>query len=207
MGCTEGSTFSDPRGGRVKSLSIATAFAFALASHGVAHADPVIYSADPSHTFVTFEVKAFLSTLRGRFDRKQGSISIDRAAKTGKVDVTIETSSVDTGIAPLDTYLKSKEFFNTAQAPIATFSGDQFSFDGDKLTSVSGTLTMLGKSLPVTLKATGFDCYQSALFEREVCGGDFETTIARSRWGMSTGVDYGIGDDIRLMIRIAAIRQ
>lgn len=189
----------------MKSLLIATTFA--LAATGVAHADTVIYSADPSHTLVTFEVKHFISTTRGRFDKKEGSISIDRAAKTGKVDVTIDTSSIDTGIAALDTYLKGEHFFNTAEAPTATFKGDKFSFDGDKVTGVSGTLTMLGKTLPVTLKATGFDCYQSPFFKREVCGGDFETTIARSQWGMSYGVDYGIGDNIRLLIQIEAIRQ
>ena len=183
------------------------ATAFAVAANAVAYADTAIYSADPSHTFVTFEVKQFVSTLRGRFDKKEGSINIDRAARTGRVDVTIETSSIDTGIAVLDTYLKSKHFFNVAEAPTATFSGDKFSFDGDKVTGVSGTLTMLGKTLPVTLKATGFDCYQSVFFKREVCGGDFETTIARSQWGMSYGVNYGIGDNIRLLIQIEAIKQ
>jgi polyisoprenoid-binding protein YceI len=66
---------------------------------------------------------------------------------------------------------------------------------------------MLGKTLPVTLKATGFDCYQSPFFKREVCGGDFETTIARSQWGMTYGVGYGIGDNIRLLIQIEAVRQ
>ena len=189
----------------MKPLLIATTFA--LAANGAAHADTVVYSADPSHTFVTFEVKHFISTTRGRFDKKAGSISIDRAARTGKVDVTIETGSIDTGITVLDTYLKSKDFFNVAEAPSATFSGDKFSFEGDKVIGVSGTLTMLGKTLPVTLKATGFDCYQSPFFKREVCGGDFETTIARSQWGMSHGVADGIGDNIRLLIQIEAIRQ
>jgi len=189
----------------MKSLLIATTLA--LAANCSAHADTAIYSADPSHTFVTFEVKHFVSTLRGRFDKKEGRISIDRAARTGKVDVTIETSSIDTGIGVLDTYLKSKHFFNAAEAPTATFRGDRFSFDGDKVTGVSGTLTLLGKTLPVTLKATNFDCYQSPSFKREVCGGDFETTIARSQWGMSYGVNYGIGDNIRLLIQIEAIKQ
>jgi len=191
----------------MKLLLIATT-TFALGVTGVAHAELASYSADPSHTSVTFEAKHFgTSTLRGRFDKKTGSISIDRAAKTGKVDVTIDTSSIDTGIAALDTHLKSKDFFNVAEAPTATFSGDRLSFDGDRVTGVSGTLTMLGKTLPVTLKANGFDCYQSPIFKREVCGGDFETTIARSRWGMSYGVGHGIADDIHLMIEVEAIRQ
>jgi polyisoprenoid-binding protein YceI len=183
------------------------ATAFAVAAIGAAHADTAIYRADPSHTLVTFEVKHFISTTRGRFDKKEGSISLDLEARTGKVEVTIETSSIDTGIAALDAYLKSEHFFNSAEAPTATFSGDRFSFERDKVTAVSGTLTMLGKTLPVTLKATGFDCYQSPFFKREVCGGDFETTIARSQWGMSYGVGFGIGDTIRLLIQIEAVKQ
>ena len=61
---------------------------------------------------------------------------------------------------------------------------------------------------PVTLKATNFNCYINPMLKREVCGGDFETTIARSAYGMSFGIaDYGLPDNIRLLIQIEAIKQ
>ena len=187
----------------MKTALIAT---LALAAAGVAHAQS--YNVDPSHTFATFEVKhAATSTLRGRFDKKEGSIVLDRAAKTGKVDVTIDTTSISTGVPALDGHLKGKDFFNAAEFPTAKFTGDKLAFDGNKLSSVSGTLTMLGKTLPVTLTATSFNCYESPQLKREVCGGDFETTIARSQWGVSYGLTYGIPDNVRLLIQVEAVKQ
>jgi len=59
----------------------------------------------------------------------------------------------------------------------------------------------------VTLKATRFNCYNNPLLKREVCGGDFETTIARSHWGMNYGIDRGLPDDIHLLIQVEAIKQ
>ena len=187
-----------------QTLSIA---ALALAATAV-QAESATYSADPMHTFVTFEAKHFgTSTLRGRFDKKEGSVTIDREAKTGKADFTIDTTSISTGVLQLDKHLKSKDFFNAEQNPTAKFEGDKMTFDGDKVKSVEGTLTMLGKTLPVTLTADNFNCYQSPNLQRQVCGGDFETTIARSKWGMDYGVAKGLPDNIRLLIQVEAIKQ
>ncbi|WKB51539.1 YceI family protein [Eleftheria terrae] len=179
-----------------------------LSSVIAAQAEPVTYSIDPSHTFVTFEVVHFgTSTNRGRFDKKEGTVQIDRAAKTGKVELTLETDSINTGVAPFNKHLQSKDFFNTAEHPTAKFVGDKFTFDGDKVTAVSGTLTLLGKSQPVTLKANRFNCYQSPMLKREVCGGDFETTIQRSQWGMTYLLNMGQPDDVRLLVQVEAVKQ
>jgi polyisoprenoid-binding protein YceI len=180
----------------------------ALAATGFAQAESTTYSIDPTHTFVTFEAKHFnTSTLRGRWDRKEGSVTLDRAAKSGTADITIDAASVSTGTPALDTHLKSKDFFNAAVTPSVKFVGDKFSFNGDKVSAVSGSLTLLGKTLPVTLNATNFNCYENPLLKREVCGGDFETTIARTQYGMSYGLAYGLPDNIRLLIQIEAIKQ
>ena len=86
-------------------------------------------------------------------------------------------------------------------------SADKFSFSGDKVSEVSGQLTMLGKTLPVTLKANNFNCYDHPMLKREVCGGDFETTLTRSQWGMTWGIDFGIPDKIKLLIQVEAVKQ
>ena len=178
-----------------------------LAAAGFAQAQSATYTIDPTHTFVNFEAKHFgTSTLRGRFDRKEGTVQFDRAGKSGKAEITIDIASVSTGVGPLDGHLKSKDFFNAAEFASAKFVSDKFVFDGDKVSEVSGSLTMLGKSNPVTLKATNFNCYQNPMLKREVCGGDFETTITRSQWGMSYGLP-GIPDNIRLLIQIEAVKQ
>ena len=192
----------------MKNPLIATFVMAAAAAAGLAHAESATYSIDPTHTTVIFEAKHFAtSTVRGRFDKKDGSVTFDRAAKTGKADITIETASISTGVGPFDGHLKSKDFFNATEVPTARFVGDKFSFDGDKVSAVTGSLTLLGKTLPVTLTASNFNCYQSPMLKREVCGGDFDTTIARSQWGMNYGINFGIPDNVRLLIQIEAIKQ
>ena len=179
-----------------------------IAAFGAAQAEIANYAVDPTHTWVTWEALHFgTSTLRGRFDKKEGKVTLDRAAKTGRAEITIDTTSISTGIVPFDGHLKGKDFFNVAEAPTAKFVGDKFVFNGDKITEVSGALTLMGKTQPVTLKASNFNCYNHPMLKREVCGGDFETVIARSHFGMNYGLPAIAPDNVRLLIQIEAVRQ
>ena len=188
-----------------------TIFALAAAATlaaGAVHAESATYAVDPTHTFVTFEISHFgASTNRGRFDKKTGSIEFDRAGKTGKVDLSIDASSVNSGTPQFDKHLKSADIFNAEAHPQIRFVSDKFSFNGDKVSEVTGQLTLLGKTHPVTLKATQFNCYQSPMLKREVCGGDFETTIDRTQWGMNYGVDWGFTKNVRVVVQVEAVKQ
>ncbi|WP_374315479.1 YceI family protein [Aquabacterium sp.] len=191
----------------MKTVSLTLLASIAALTASVAQAAPSTYNIDPTHTFVTFEAKHFgTSTNRGRFDKKTGTVTLDVAAKTGKVDVTVETGSINTGYAAFETHLKSKDFFNAEAFPTAHFVGDKFTFEGDKVTAVSGTLTLLGKSQPVEFKAANFNCYQNPMLKREVCGGDFEGTITRSAFGMNYGLPF-IPDSVKLVIQVEAVKQ
>jgi polyisoprenoid-binding protein YceI len=178
-----------------------------LVGAGAACAEPATFAVDPDHTVVTFEILHFgTSTHRGRFRGKEGSIVLDRAAKTGKADITVDTTSISISSPSLEGFLKGERAFNVGQNPAARFVGDTFTFDGAKVASVAGTLTILGKSQPATLKATRFNCYENGQLKREVCGGDFETTIQRSQFGL--GVAQSVApDDVHLLIQVEAIRQ
>ncbi len=187
----------------IRTLAVSAAL---VATFGSAQAST--YAIDPTHTFVTFEVPHFgTSTNRGRFDKKEGTVQFDRAAKTGKVELTLDTTSINTGTGPFDGHLKSKDFFNVAEYPTAKFVADKFVFSGDKVSEVTGMLTLLGKTNPVTLKASNFNCYQNPMLKREVCGGDFETTIARSQWGMGWGLNMGMPDAVKLIVQVEAVKQ
>lgn len=191
----------------MKKLILALAATASLASFGPAQAQTTTYTVDPTHTFVTWEALHFgTSTSRGRFDKKEGTVQIDRTAKTGTVDITIDMASISTGVAPFDGHLKSKDFFDVANHPTARFQATGFSFDGTKVSAVKGTLTMLGKTQPVELKANRFNCYDNPMLKREVCGGDFETTIQRSLWGSTYGLP-GIPDNVRLLVQVEAVKQ
>ncbi len=188
-----------------KPLLAAALLATAL---GAAQAQSVTYAIEPTHTFAYFEIAHFgTSTIRVRLDKKEGTIQLDRAAKTGRAEVTIDMSSINSGVAPFDGHLKSKDLFNVADNPSAKLVADKFSFNGDKVSEIAGTLTLMGKSNPVTLKATNFNCYTNPLIKREVCGGDFETTIQRSQWGVNYGLPNVAPDNVRLLIQVEAIRQ
>lgn len=179
-----------------------------LATPLLATAAPVTYEIDPSHTSVTYETLHFgTSTNRGRFMKTSGKVVVDRAARSGTVDLVLEVGSVSSGVAPLDTHLKSADFFDVASHPTARFVGERFVFDGEQVAEVAGQLTLRGKTHPVTLKAQRFNCYDNAMFKREVCGGDFEATVRRSQWGVDWGLQMGFPDETRLLIQVEAIRQ
>ena len=170
------------------------------------------YGFDPTHTSITFEALHFgMSTSRGRFERISGSAQFDRAAKTGRVEVTIATASVSTGVPPLDGRLRGPDFLDVETYPSATFVAERLVFDDGgstnaKVVEVPGLLTLHGKTLPLTLRATAFNCYLNVLLLREVCGGDFEATLQRSRWGMVQAMNVA-PDTIRLLVQVEAIHQ
>ena len=120
----------------MKTFTLSALATSMLAAAGLAQAEAITYNVEPTHTYVTFEVRHFAtSTNRGRFDKKEGSITIDRAAKTGKADITIDMTSISTGLALFDKHLRGENFFKAADFPTATFVGDKFTFDGDKVTA------------------------------------------------------------------------
>ena len=182
--------------------------AAATLAAGMAHAAPAEYAIDPTHTFATFEINHFgASVNRGRFDKKEGSVQFDKAGKTGKVDITLDITSINTGTAPFNKHLQSAEIFDAAKYPTARFVSDKFHFQGDKVTAVDGQLTLVGKTQPVTLKANQFACYDSPMLKREVCGGDFEATIDRTAFGINYGIDWGFPKNVRLVIQVEAVKQ
>jgi polyisoprenoid-binding protein YceI len=191
----------------VRSSLFAVSLLAAVAAN-VAHAEVATYAVDPSHTFATFEIGHMgASTNRGRFDKKEGSVQLDPVAKTGKVELTIDMTSISTGTPPFDKHLQSADIFDAAKYPTAKFVGDKFKFNGDKLSEVAGTLTLAGKTQPVTFKANQFACYENPMVKRQVCGGDFEATIDRTDFGINYGVQYGFPKNVRIVAQIEAIKQ
>ena len=165
------------------------------------------YELDPSHTWVVYEIVHFgTSTNRGRFPVKSGKAQIDVQAHTGQLEVTIDTSAPASGVPALDGMLQGERLFRSSEFPTSRFVATDMRFDGDKPAEVRGDLTLLGVTHPVTLKTQRFNCYTNTMLKREVCGGDFETTIQRSRWGMGWG-PHIVADDVHLLIQVEAIKQ
>jgi polyisoprenoid-binding protein YceI len=165
------------------------------------------YTVDAGHTVPQFEVKHLgMSTQRGLFTKASGKITIDRAGKKGTADITIDMASVSTSVPKLNDHLKADDFFGAEKFPTATFKGSDFKFDGDKLVSVGGNLTLKGVTKPVTLAVSAFNCGNHPMNKKPMCGADASVTIKRSDFGVSYGIP-AISDDVKLSIPVEAFKD
>jgi polyisoprenoid-binding protein YceI len=168
------------------------------------------YTIDPLHTFPHFTISHLgFSTMHGRFDKTSGKVTLDRAAKKGSVDVSIESASINTGYAKRDEDLRSPDFFNVAEFPAITYKSDAIKFKGDTPVRVEGNLTLDGVTRPVTLTIHDFHCAKDPmdpLKQKYKCGADASAMIKRSEFGMKTFLP-AIGDDVNMEFEIEAYRD
>jgi polyisoprenoid-binding protein YceI len=169
-------------------------------------AGPVTYRLDPNHTFVQFEVLHFgTSTLRGRIGPVTGEVTLDRAAHEGDLRLRIPVTSVETGLRALDARLKESDLLATAEYPEAYFVATRFLFDAaGGVKELRGEFTLRGVSEPLSLVARSFACRHDATLRRDVCGGDFDASLKRSRFGATLGEPF-VSDDVHLVIQVEAI--
>lgn len=192
----------------MKKFVIPVLSALSLTMAASVHASET-YQLDPNHTYPSFEADHFggVSIWRGKFTKSSGTVVLDRTAKTGTVDVTIQTSSVDTGSTQLDGDLKSDKFFDVEKFPTAVYKGTRIIFRGSQPSEVVGTLTMHGVTRPLNLKIQSFKCFQNPMLKKEVCGTEATATFDRGDFGMSYGKDYGFSLKTTLHIQAEGIRQ
>ena len=165
------------------------------------------YSIDTRHTFPSFEISHLgFSIQRGRFDKTAGKIMLDTAAKSGSIDVTIDTASISTGLADLEKHLRSEDFFDAAKYPSITFVSKSLKFDGDKLTGAEGDFTMHGVTRQVSLKIDHFKCAPNPMSKKPTCGANATTSIKRSEFGIAKYVP-AVGDEVKIAIQVEAIKD
>jgi len=170
-------------------------------------AAPETYTLDPVHTFTYFKVEHLgISDQYGRFNKSSGKVTIDRAAKTAGLDISIDSTSLDTGDSEKgnrarsrDDHLRSGDFFNVAEFPKITYKSTKVGFNGDTPSSIEGNLTLNGVTQPVTLTVDKFKCNAPQGTRKERCGGNASGKIKRTDFGMKYGVP-GVGDEVLLMV-------
>ncbi|MBI3527489.1 MAG: polyisoprenoid-binding protein [Betaproteobacteria bacterium] len=171
-------------------------------------AAPDNYTIDPMHTYPSLEFSHMgLSVWRGKFNKTSGKVLLDRAARTGNVEVTIDVSSINFGLAAMDEKARSDDFFDTAKFPTATYKG-KLKFAGDKPKTVDGQITIMGVTRPVTLSINLFNCMPHPMLKKEVCGADAEGELNWSEYGMKMS-QYGQGDagKVHLRVQVEAIKD
>lgn len=165
------------------------------------------YTIDPRHTFPSFEISHLgFSIQRGRFNKSSGKVTLDPAAQSGSIDISIDVTSIDTGLADLEKHLQGEDFFDVAKHPVITFKSKSLSFDGDKLAGADGDFTLLGVTKPVHLNVDHFKCAPHPMNKKAMCGANATTVIKRSEFGMMKYVP-AVGDEVRITIQVEAFRD
>lgn len=190
------------------SLTRLCATAFLIAGIGAAaHAAPVTYQIDGSHTFPRFSYDHLgFSTQVSKFNSTSGTIVLDTQAKTGSVDITIDTKSVDTGHEGFNGHIQGADFLDTANHPTATFKSTKIHFEGDKPVSVDGDLTIKGVTKPVTLQINHFAAKPHPMMKKEAIGANATVKIKRSEFNAGKFAP-NVGDDVTLDISVEALQK
>ncbi|MEQ1635673.1 MAG: YceI family protein [Methylococcales bacterium] len=182
-------------------------FSIAIAISNPAMAAPETYIIDGSHTLPRFSYSHFgYSTQLSRFDKASGKIVIDKQAKTGSIEVTIDTTSVNTGSALFNEHIQGKDYLDTAQYPTATFKSNQLTFAGDKLASVDGALTLKGITKPVTLTVSSFQCMPHPVLKKDACGANATTLVKRTAFNMGKYAP-NVGDEVTITLPVEAAKE
>lgn len=192
----------------MKTLSKALAAAtFALAAAAPALAAPETYNIDPGHTFARFSYNHLgFSTQLSRFNKTSGKVVLDKAAKTGSVDVVIDMKSVDTGSTVFDGHIQGADFLDTANHPTATFKSTKVVFQGDAPVSVEGNLTVKGITKPVVLKVGSFKNAAHPMMKVDAIGADASTVIKRSEFNAGKYAP-NVGDEVTISIALEALKS
>ncbi|MBK1681608.1 YceI family protein [Rhodocyclus tenuis] len=184
---------------------LATALALGSILAAPAFAAPETYVVDGTHTFPRFSYSHFgYSTQLSRFDRTTGTVVFDKAAKTGSVDIVIDTRSVDTGFGTFNEHIQGEDFLDTAKYPTATFKSTRVVFDADKPVAVEGQLTLKGVTRPVTLTLTSFQAMPHPMLKKNAIGANAFTVVKRSEFNAGKYAPY-VGDEVRIDIAVEAI--
>ena len=183
------------------------AFAFAVAVPAMAVEES--YVIEPVHSQPQWETRHIgMSPQRGSFSKVAGKITLDREAKKGSVDMTIDATSIRTFDGRLDAIVKGDRFFNVEKFPTLTFKSDKFTFDGDRVVAIDGDFTMIGVTRPVSFKVPNFVCGENPFNKKPMCGAEATATIKRSDWGMTNGLNINNpADEIKLLIPIEGYRE
>jgi polyisoprenoid-binding protein YceI len=163
---------------------------------------------DKAHSEVDFTILHLgLSNVRGRFGNVGGTITWNEADITkSTINITVDVTTVDTGVAARDNDLKSARFFDVAQFPTATFVSTSISKAGDGL-AISGNLTLHGVTKPVVLQASSPKGPITGMDKKQHCGFSGTTTIKRTDFGVGQLPVAVVGEDVALTFDLDVAKQ
>ncbi|WP_254063383.1 YceI family protein [Rhodanobacter sp. L36] len=181
----------------------------ALAPMGATVAASATYTLDPNHTYPSFEADHMggVSVWRGKLNHTTGKVVLDKQKGSGTLHVDLDLSSIDFGQDKLNAWATSKEFFDIAKYPDASYNGQLAGFVSGAPTRVDGQLTLHGVTKPVSLTINSFKCIPHPLYKRELCGADALAHFNRADFGLDMGKSYGFSMDVTLRIQVEGLKD
>jgi polyisoprenoid-binding protein YceI len=174
------------------------------------------YVIDKNHSEVGFQIRHFVTKVRGRFTDFQGTILADREKpESSSVEFAVKTASIDTDVVNRDNDLRSANFFEAEKYPDITFKSTRVKQTGKDTYDVTGNFTMHGVTREITLPVTYLGAVKTK--DRQGVEGEkvgFETAITLNRkdYGIiwNRPLDQGglmLGDDVLITINVEANKQ
>jgi len=173
-----------------------------------ADAAPEKYTYDPAHTQIFFSVNHIgFSNPMGKFRKFSGGFVFDREKpENSSAEIVIDVNSIDLSSEQWERHMKSPDFFNAAKFPALTFKSAKIVKTGDKTAALTGDMTILGVTRPVTLAVTFNQSGAHPMNKNYVAGFNLTGTLKRSDFGMTNSLPM-IGDDVSLTINVEGIRH
>lgn len=168
------------------------------------------WAIDQAHTDILFSARHMMvTTVRGTFSEVNGTLVLDEAEPTNSsAEITIATASVDTGSAPRDAHLRSADFFDVERFPTIAFRSTAIEHVRGADYRITGDLTILDRTRPVTFEATFLGFYTGLSGGRRA-GLTARTRINRKDWGLGWNValeagGWLVGEEVAIEIEVAA---
>ncbi|HEX4896430.1 MAG TPA: YceI family protein [Solimonas sp.] len=164
------------------------------------------YTLDAAHTYPSLEMSHMgLSIWRGKFNHSSGHVVMDRKARTGTVEVKVQSASIDFGHDKMNEHASDPDWLAVEKYPTIDYRG-KLVFEGDTPRAVDGELTLRGVTRPLRLKINQFKCIDHPYYKKEACGADAEGEFNRADFGM-TQYSEGEAGRIRLRIQVEALKD
>lgn len=193
----------------IRSLSAATLLAVSVnASADLSDLPSGKYALDSTHGYITFTYSHLgFSNPRVGFNRFDTQLELDSSdPENSTVEVTIDVSSIDSRVAEFNQHLNGSDFFNTAEYPTITFESTKVEATGDNTFDVTGNLTILGSTKPVTLATTINKAANHPMRNVPTVGVSASATLMRSDWGLGAYVP-AVSDEVELSIEVELLLQ
>jgi polyisoprenoid-binding protein YceI len=157
------------------------------------------YDLDPRATRVAFDIERFgLHWVSAHFRAFRGDFVFDRDGAASRVEVTVQTDSIDCGSSYWNPHLRSPEWLDVRQYPQMIYRSREIRFEGDDRAEANGELTLHGMTHPVVLSVSQLECPSQAS-ANGMCSFMAQARVRRSDFGLPHGFWTG-GDQVDITI-------